>query len=211
MNEYLVITWTDTVPAGDGLAEAARDRAGQLLAAGPVHDASELNSRPAPAGLVIARFSTEEAARSWFDAVLGKLDGTTLLAAGATAPVWWPPEKESERPEWSRRGELPTGRLGLFVNVWVEITDPPQFFDYSVHYRWTVEHAGGLVLVPGPKPFQQVLRGGSAPHAMALMAWPDEQTRHAWYHGSLYRPYRDQRHRASRTSNVSVRALSPHP
>jgi hypothetical protein len=23
MNEYLVITWTDSVPAGDGLAEAA--------------------------------------------------------------------------------------------------------------------------------------------------------------------------------------------
>jgi len=211
MNEYLVITWADSVPAEDGLAEAARDRDGQLLAAGPVHDASELDSRPAPAGLVIARFSTEEAARSWFDAVIGKLDGTTLLAAGATAPVWWPPEKESERPEWSRRGELPAGRLGLFVNVWVEITDPPRFFDYSVHYRWTVEHAGGLVLVPGPKPFQQVLRGGPAPHAMALMAWPDEQTRIAWYNGSLYRPYRDQRHRASRTSNVSVRALSPHP
>jgi uncharacterized protein (DUF1330 family) len=46
---------------------------------------------------------------------------------------------------------------------------------------------------------------------MALMAWPDEQTRHALYHGSLYHPYRDQRHRASRTSNVSVRALSAHP
>jgi hypothetical protein len=59
MNEYLVITWTDSVPAGDGLAEAARDRGGQLLAAGPVHDAPELDSRPAPAGLVIARFSTE--------------------------------------------------------------------------------------------------------------------------------------------------------
>src|SRR5215469_16637588 len=127
MNEYVVITWADRVPAEDVLADAARDRDGQLLAAGPVHDASELDSRSAPAGLVIARFSTEEAARSWFDAVLGKLDG------------------------------------------------------------------------------------GPAPHAMALMAWPNEQTRHAWYHGSLYRPYRDQRHRASRTSNVSVRALSPHP
>src|SRR5215831_20684101 len=98
MNEYLVITWADSVPVEDGRAEAARDRDGQLLAAGPVHDASELDSRPAQAGLVIARFSTEEAARSWFDAVLGKLDGTTLLAAGATAPVWWPPEKEPERP-----------------------------------------------------------------------------------------------------------------
>ena len=62
MNEYLVITWADSVPAGDGLADAARDRDGQLLAAGPVHDASELDSRPAPAGLVIARFSTEGAA-----------------------------------------------------------------------------------------------------------------------------------------------------
>ena len=111
MNEYLVITWADSVPVEDGLADAARDRGGQLLAAGPVHDASELDSRPAPAGLVIARFSTEEAARSWFDAVLGKLDGTTLLAAGATAPVWWPPEKEPERPQWSRRRELPAGRV----------------------------------------------------------------------------------------------------
>ena len=38
MNEYLVITWTDTVPVEDGLAEAARNRGGQLLAAGPVHE-----------------------------------------------------------------------------------------------------------------------------------------------------------------------------
>ena len=43
MNEYLVITWTDNVPARDGLAETARDRAGQLLAAGPVCDTSELD------------------------------------------------------------------------------------------------------------------------------------------------------------------------
>jgi len=65
MNEYLVITWTDTVPVEDGLAEAAWNRGGQLLAAGTVHDASELDLRPAPAGVVIARFSTEEAARSY--------------------------------------------------------------------------------------------------------------------------------------------------
>jgi len=111
MNENLVITWTDSGPAEDGLAEPARDSGGQLLAAGPVHDAGELDSRPAPAGVVIARFSAEEAARSWFDAVAGKLDGTTLLAGGATAPVWWPPENEPERPQWSRRGELPAGRV----------------------------------------------------------------------------------------------------
>ena len=41
MNEYLVTTWTDSVPAEDGRAEAARDRGGQLLAAGLVHDAGE--------------------------------------------------------------------------------------------------------------------------------------------------------------------------
>ena len=32
MNEYLVITWTDSVPAKDGLAEAVRDKDGQLPA-----------------------------------------------------------------------------------------------------------------------------------------------------------------------------------
>ena len=41
MNEYLLITWTDSAPAEDGRAEAARDRGGQLLAAGPAHDAGE--------------------------------------------------------------------------------------------------------------------------------------------------------------------------
>ena len=41
MNEYLVTTWTDSVPAEDGRAEAARDGGGRLLAAGLVHDAGE--------------------------------------------------------------------------------------------------------------------------------------------------------------------------
>ena len=41
MNEYLLITWTDSAPAEDGRAEAARDRGGQLLAAEPAHDAGE--------------------------------------------------------------------------------------------------------------------------------------------------------------------------
>ena len=41
MNEYLVTTWADSVPAEDGRADAARNRGGQLLAAGPVHDAPE--------------------------------------------------------------------------------------------------------------------------------------------------------------------------
>ena len=68
MNEYLVITWAESVPAGDGLADAARDRDGQLLAAGPVHDASELDSRPATTR---ARM-TSSAARRGDRAVTGK-------------------------------------------------------------------------------------------------------------------------------------------
>ena len=111
MNEYLVITWTDSVSVKDGLAEAPRDGDGQLLAAGPVHDAGELDSRPAPAGVVIACSSTEEAARSWFDAGAGQLGASVLPAAGATAPVRRPPENEPERPERSRRGERPAGRV----------------------------------------------------------------------------------------------------
>lgn len=208
LNDYFIIIWTDSVPVEDGLADATRAQAGQLLAAGPVHDVAELDSRPAPAGLVIAGFGAAESASSWLAATADKFDGTALLAAGATEPVWWPPEMEAQRPEWSRRAEFPPDRLGLLVCVWAEITDREQFFDYSVHYRWTVEYAGGVVLVPGPRPSQVVLRGGPGPHAMALMAWPaDNHTRRAWYEGTHYRRYREQRHGASRTSNISVLAL----
>jgi uncharacterized protein (DUF1330 family) len=209
LNDYVTIVWTDSQPVEDGLANAARAQGGQLLAAGPVLDVSEWDSRPAPAGLVIARFGAAEGARSWLAATGDHLDGTALLVAGATAPIWWPPELEARRPEWSRRAEFPPERLGLFVCVWVEVIDREQFIDYSVHYRWTVEHEGGVVLVPGPQPSQDVLRGGPGPHALALTGWPaDGQARRAWYEGSLYQPYRNQRHRASRTTNVSVRALS---
>jgi len=209
MNEHLIIIWTDTEPVEDSLVDAARAQGGQLLAAGPVHDVSELDSRPAPAGLVIARFGAAESAHSWFAVTGNQLDGTALLVAGATEPVWWPPEMEEERPEWSCHVEFPPDRLGLLVCVWAEISDRDQFFDYSVHYRWTVEYDGGVVLVPGSQPSQVVLRGGPGPHAMALMAWPaDEHARHTWYEGSRYRPYREQRHRSSRTTNVSVRALT---
>jgi uncharacterized protein (DUF1330 family) len=204
-NEHFLIIWTDTVPSQEGLAEGAREHAGELLAAGPVHDVSELESRPAPAGLVVARFGLAEDATAWLETTARALDGTALLAAGATAPVWWPPEREASRPDWSRRAELPRDRLGQFVSVWAEVTDLGSFLDYSVHYRWTVENAGGVVLVPGPKPSQVVLRGDRGPHATALMAWPaDGNARRAWYAGPEYRSYRDQRHRSSHTTNVSV-------
>jgi len=208
MNEHLIIIWTDTEPVEDGLVDAARAQGGQLLAAGPVHDVSELDSRPAPAGLVIARFGEGSSAHAWSASTGHQLDGTALLVGGATEPVWWPPELEEERPAWSRHAEFPPDRLGLFVCVWAEISDRDQFFDYSLHYRWTVEYDGGVVLVPGSRPSQVVLRGGPGPHAMALMAWPaDEHARHRWYEGARYRPYREQRHRSSRTTNVSVHAL----
>jgi hypothetical protein len=57
INDYFVVIWTDSVPAEGRLSGAARARAGQLLAAGPVYDVSEQDSRPAPAGMVVARFA----------------------------------------------------------------------------------------------------------------------------------------------------------
>src|SRR5215467_2783396 len=101
LGEYVII-WTDSIPVSNGLASEVRTQEGELLAAGPVHDVSERDSRPAPAGLVVARFAAAESAKAWYAAVAGRLDGTALLVAGATDPIWWPPEKESERPEWSQ-------------------------------------------------------------------------------------------------------------
>jgi uncharacterized protein (DUF1330 family) len=200
-----VIVWTERVPAAPALASSAKAQGGELLAAGPVHDVSERDSRAAPAGLVIARFGAAESANAWFATVGDRLDGTALLVAGATDPVWWPPEMEGVRPDWSSRAEFPQDRLGLFVCVWAEVIDREQFFDYSLHYRWTVEYGGGVVLIPGARPNQVLLRGGPGPHAMALMGWPeDERARGSWYDGQHYRPYREQRHRSSRTTNVSV-------
>jgi len=206
LGDYLII-WTEGVPVANGLAAEARTLQGELLAAGPVHDVSERDSRPAPAGLVIARFGAPESAQAWMAAVDDRFEGTALLVAGATNPVWWPTEMEAVRPPWSYEAAFPRDRLGLFVCVWAEVTDREQFTDYSRHYRWTVEHGGGVVLVPGTRPSQVVLRGGPGPDAMALLGWPaDERARHAWYEGQTYRPYRQQRHRSSRTTNVSVLA-----
>ena len=204
LGDYVII-WTERIQSGNGLASTVWAHGGELLAAGPVHGVSERDSRSAPAGLVIARFATADSARAWFATSGDQLDGTALLACGATDPVWWPPAMEVARPEWSSRAELPRDRLGLFVCIWAEVIDREQFVDYSQHYRWTVELGGGVVLVPGARPNQVVLRGGPGPHAMALMGWPaDERARRAWYDGEHYRPYREQRHRSSRTTNVSV-------
>src|SRR5262249_35048567 len=122
LGDYIII-WTEGVPVVDGLASTVRAHGGELLAAGPVHDVSEQDSRSAPAGWVIGRLVTADGARAWFATTGEQLDGTALLAAGATDPVWWPPAMEAARPEWSSRAELPRDRLSLFVCVWVEVTD----------------------------------------------------------------------------------------
>jgi uncharacterized protein (DUF1330 family) len=198
INENVVVIWTESEPASDGLSALARDHGGQLLAAGPVDGASELDARPAPAGLVIARFGAAEAARSWFGAITDGVDGVAMLLGGATDPVWWPVEIDDQRPNWSRTADFPDDRLGQFVSVWVgEINDLAQFFDYSVHYRWTVEHGGGVVLSAGSSPRMEVLLGEPAPLAMALMAWPEDGEARRKCEGSQYRPYRRQRHGAS--------------
>src|SRR6516225_5348168 len=120
LGDYVII-WTERIQSGNGLASTVRAHGGELLAAGPVHGVSERDSRSAPAGLVIARFATSG----------DQLDGTALLACGATDPVWWPPAMEVARPEWSSRAELPRDRLGLFVCIWAEVIDREQFVDYS--------------------------------------------------------------------------------
>jgi hypothetical protein len=106
--DYIVV-WTDTVPDAHGLKEAAQARGGELLAAAPIHDMSEQDSRAAPAGLAIARFGNAENAAAWFATVGDRLDGTALLVAGAADPVWWPPEVESARPAWYIPGRVSAG------------------------------------------------------------------------------------------------------
>jgi uncharacterized protein (DUF1330 family) len=206
-NSY-VATWSDTeLHQADRLADAAGDRAGQLLAIGPVHDSSEQDARAAPSHIALAGFAGEAGARDWFDLAADHLPGTSVLLSSLSEPVWWPPDREYQRPEWSRRLEVPPDRMGQFVSVWVEVVDLPDFFDYSRSYRWTVEGAGGVVLSAGPFP-AVVLKGDDPkPAAFALMGWPEDGTaRRAWWNGAEYRPYKEQRHRCSRCTITSIGA-----
>jgi uncharacterized protein (DUF1330 family) len=203
-----VATWSDTeLREGDRLADAAGDRAGQLLALGPVHDASEHDARAAPIHLAVAGFAGEAGARAWFDLAAEYLPGTSVLLSALTEPVWWPPDRVDQRPQWSHQLEAPPDRMGMLVSVWVDVADLPAFFDYSRSYRWTVEAAGGVVLSAGPFP-AVVLKGDDPkPAAFALMGWPaDGIARRAWWNGTEYRPYKQQRHRCSRCTIASVRS-----
>jgi len=203
-----VATWSDAALHGaDWLAGAAGDDAGELLAFGPVHDSSERDARAAPSHIAIAGFADETGARGWFDRAAEHLPGTSVLLSALTEPVWWPPDLEPQRPEWSRRIDVPPDRMGMFVSVWVEVTDLPDFFDYSRSYRWTVEGAGGVVLCAGPFPVVVLKGDDPRPAAFALMGWPaDGIARRAWWDGADYRPYKEQRHRASKCTIATVKA-----
>ena len=206
-----VITWADEVqeiPATAAIEEfavTARENSGALLALGAVRDASELDARPAPRWMTVAGFADDGGARAWFDTTGDRLGATTILAPALSDPVWWPEELSDQRPDWSWKSDPPAELLGVLVVVWANVTDPTEFFDYSTHYKWTVEHAGGACLAG--RPGAAMLRGATGPDALAVMSWPaDGIARHAWYDGAQYRPYKLQRHRSSRCTNVSIPA-----
>lgn len=190
----------------DRLASTARTHSGELFGLGSVHDFSEQSSRTLPSWVAVAGFTDEQHATGWFDDGADQLAGTTLVAPAISEPVWWPPELEPERPDWSLRLDPPGDRSGVFVMVWADLSDPDVFWDYAAHFKWTVEHDGGANVATGA--FPKVLSGGPGPHAIALMSWPiDEVARHAWYNGDHYRPYKQQRHQSSSSTIVSVMAL----
>ena len=210
-NSYVII-WADQTPPATSpdqitaLANAAHVYSGELLALGRVHDSSEQDSRPIPNWVGIARFADDTDATAWFDGAADQLGATTILVPALPGPVWWPKELEIQRPDWSRRLDPPDERLGMFVSVWADVTDPEEFADYSAHFRWTLEYDGGVVLAGGPSP--RVLKGKCGPDVIGLFGWPvDEVTQYAWYNGSHYRPYKQQRHRSSNCTIVSVMAL----
>jgi uncharacterized protein (DUF1330 family) len=208
---YLVV-WGDdarALPAPSQvhvLAEAALAHDGELLALGPTLDSSEQESRSVPAWLALARFASESRASEWFTETGGQLKGTTLVVPALSEPPWWPGDRESQRPGWSRDLDPPRERLELFNCVWSEITDPATFSDYSRHFMWTVENDGGAFLAKGPAP--RVLAGGPGPHGSAIMGWPgDGAARQAWYVGADYLPYKLQRHASSKSTTARVAAL----
>jgi uncharacterized protein (DUF1330 family) len=179
---------------------------GELLALGRVHDSSEQDARLIPGWVGIARFPDDHGATVWFDGAADQLGATTMLIPALSGPVWWPPELEPQRPAWSRRGDVPPDRLGVFVSIWASISDAPQFVDYVAHFKWTVECDGGIGLASGASP--RVLRGDKGPDAIALIGWPaDEVARKAWFNGAHYGPYKKQRHLSSKCTIVSTVAL----
>jgi uncharacterized protein (DUF1330 family) len=205
-------TWADPhdplpdAAGADALAASAREAGGDLLALAPVADIVEVSSRPVPPWGSISRFDDPDSATSWYEAqAKGALTGSAILVPTPAEPIWWPDERTAERPGWSRRGDIPDDRLGLFVSVWIaEVDDVEAMLDYSAHFRWTVERHGGAPVAHGPLP--TVLAGGHPLVAMTLLTWPTSAAGLAWYDTADYRPYRDQRHGASTATVVGLPA-----
>ena len=197
-HSYVVI-WT-TEPVRPGQTDL-----GEVLAFGPSIDAMETDLRPAPAWVTVAGFADDDLARTWFDTIADQVDGTALLFNEHAEPVWWPPEREAERPEWTRRLTPPEEKLGMFISIWLNVTDLEPFNDYIEHFRWTVEFHDGACL--GSAPMPTVLKGGPGPMAAALMAWPTTEAAKGWYQSAEYRSYRDTRHAVSLATGCSVEGV----
>ena len=208
---YLIIYGEDGTAAPDPSA-AARDAAdvgGELLALGPLAHVGETDARSAPPWMAIAGFDTDSNAAAWYETAGPLLPGAALLVPAHTEPVWWPDELSGQRPPWTLQpGALPF-EPRLFVAVWSNVHDADLFLlDYAVHFKWTVERNGGGWIASGlPTP----LRGTLVPTATALMAWPSNEVRKAWYDGADYLPYKKQRMASSDSTVVGIAALRLRP
>jgi uncharacterized protein (DUF1330 family) len=209
---YVVIWGNEHAPVPNPtqtsrLEQAAHEHGGQLRALGPNIYAVERDSRSVPGWVGIAAFHSSDDAAAWYDPFKGWA-ATALLVPAHTEPVWWPPERQAERPPWSTQLQPPTDRLGVYVSVWVDITDLDTFRDYATRFRWTVEANQGASLGSAPAP--TVLGGGPGPAATPLLAWSDENSLRAWYDSADYLPYRTQRHASSNATTAAVNALPRH-
>lgn len=208
-SSYLIV-WPDSTPLPTvqdmaRTAASAASAGGELLAFGPVVDVVEEAARQAPTWAMFARFEDPELARRWYrDHAAPVAPGTAVILDALDAPVWWPAEVSGERPDWSRRGEVPPDRLGLLVSIWLDVRDIESLLDYSDHFRWTVERHDGVVLGIGA--ISGVVAGASPPLAMALMTWPTSAKSFGWYESADYAAYRRQRHAASNSTVISVAA-----
>lgn len=199
-HSYIVIWTTEPVRP----EKTVMDR-GEVMAAGPSLNAMETDLRPPPQWVTVAGFDDDDSAREWFESIADQVDDTALLFHAHAEPVWWPPEREEERPDYSRRHEHPEERLGTFITIWLNVMDLESFTDYINHFRWTVEFYDGVCVGSGPMP--TVLKGGPGPMAVALMAFPTTQAAVDWYRSSEYLAYRDQRHAASVATGCSVESI----
>ncbi len=86
----------------------------------------------------------------------------------------------------------------LFDNV--EITDRAALAEYASKVGETVRRHGGRYLALGGT--VEPIEGAPTLHEPVLLEFPDLAAAHAWYDSPEYRPLRDLRHAAVRTTAV---------